>query len=221
MRTHATKPNESLPSGGRIGPNAITQVAAALDGRIGPARARALFEAAGLDAEWRAPPCSLVDEARVVALHRTLWQQLQPAEFRVVMREAGRTTGEYLLANRIPAPAQRLLRALPAMLSGLLLAAAIRRHAWTFAGSGRLHVRGIRQQTFLLEDGPLCRGLEATRPQCDYFAATFERLYRRLVSPALEVIETECAAMGAGACRFEIRRAGTGAGDWDRTRAQS
>ena len=46
-------------------------------------------------------------------------------------------TGDYLLAHRIPKPVQALLKRLPAPLAARVLLAAITRHAWTFAGSGR------------------------------------------------------------------------------------
>ena len=51
---------------------------------------------------------------------------------------------------------------------------------------------------------PLCRGGSAPEPVCDYFAATFERLFRALVSASTSVHETDCRATGAPACRFDV-----------------
>ncbi len=42
----------------------------------------------------------------------------------------------------------------------------------------------------------------ATAPLCDYYAATFERLFRALVHPRAVVVETACEACGADACRW-------------------
>ncbi|MEM1431648.1 MAG: V4R domain-containing protein, partial [Pseudomonadota bacterium] len=42
-------------------------------------------------------------------------------------------------------------------------------------------------------------------PLCHWHAAVFERLFRVLVSPESSVTEVACCAMGAPACRFEIR----------------
>jgi divinyl protochlorophyllide a 8-vinyl-reductase len=50
-----------------------------------------------------------------------------------------------------------------------------------------------------------CRGEQADEPLCDYYAATFERLFGTLVHPRTQVTEVECAAMGAPACLFELR----------------
>jgi divinyl protochlorophyllide a 8-vinyl-reductase len=47
--------------------------------------------------------------------------------------------------------------------------------------------------------------VQAPAPVCDYYAATFEGLFRALVHPAARVVETECEACGAPACIFEAR----------------
>ena len=56
----------------------------------------------------------------------------------------------------------------------------------------------------MIENNPLCRGAVAHAPVCDYFAATFERLFQRLVHPHASVVETDCLAAGGRVCRFEI-----------------
>jgi divinyl protochlorophyllide a 8-vinyl-reductase len=40
---------------------------------------------------------------------------------------------------------------------------------------------------------------------CDYYAATFERLFQALVDRGALVTETECEANGGSACNFEVR----------------
>lgn len=194
-------PGAATAPGARIGPNAITRVAEAL----GRDRAPRVFAVAGLAHHLRAPPEAMVDETEVVRLHRALRGVLGDREARRIARRAGELTGDYLLAHRIPAAARRVLRALPAALAAPLLLAAIRRHAWTFAGSGRFSATAGRPATLVIEGNPLCRGAVSDEPLCDYYAATFERLFRALVHPRARVVETACEACGAGECRFEVR----------------
>jgi divinyl protochlorophyllide a 8-vinyl-reductase len=198
------RPGIAPASGARIGPNAITRVAEALGGAA-PAHAAAVFATAGLAHYLRAPPEAMVDEREVVRLHRALRGVLGERAARRVARRAGALTGDYLLAHRIPAVARGVLRALPAALAAPLLLAAIGRHAWTFAGSGRFTATAGRPATLAIAGNPLCRGAAADEPLCDYYAATFERLFRALVRSDARVVETACEACGADACRFEVR----------------
>lgn len=193
----------------RIGPNAIIQVAAALVAAEGPGPARALFAEAGLQHHLESPPTHMVDESEVVRLHERLRATRTPTECRRIARAAGFATGDYLLAHRIPAPAQRLLRALPAALASRALLAAIGGHSWTFAGSGLYRARpgpwfGGTPVVLTIGRCPLCRGAIAPEPVCDYYAATFERLYAELVSAGARVREVRCHARGDAECAFEI-----------------
>jgi divinyl protochlorophyllide a 8-vinyl-reductase len=122
-----------------------------------------------------------------------------------VMLDAGRRTGDYLLANRIPGPVQHVLRKLPAVLASRVLLAAIGKNSWTFAGSGHLDIKPGRPVRLTLTDCPLCREATSDIPICEYYTATFERLFRELVSPNAVATETSCHATGAPACVFEIR----------------
>lgn len=196
---------DAAASCARIGPNAITQVAAALEAVVGPQRATRVFEAAGLSRHRAVPPAAMVPESEVTALHRALRESLAADERAAVCREAGELTGAYLLAHRIPRPVQALLRVLPAAVASRMLLAAIARHAWTFAGSGRFAVARGDPLVLSIEGCALCRGAATERPDCGYYAATFERLFRTLVSPGSRVREVACEACGAPACRFEVR----------------
>lgn len=188
--------------GGRIGPNAVTRLAEAL----GPVRAREVFAAAGLADRLEAPPDRMVPEAEVVALHRALRARLGEAGADVVSREAGRLTACYLLAHRIPGTLQWVLRHLPGGIAARILVAAIGRHAWTFAGSGRFRVVTGRPLRLEITGGPIARAGAATDPVCAYYAATFESLFRALAGDGSRVVETACQATGAPACVFELRR---------------
>lgn len=188
----------------RIGPNAITRIAEALTRRCGEGTAVEVFAFAGLAAYLREPPQGMVDEEEARRLHGTLRARLgeRAAE---VSRDAGLATAEYLLAHRIPKRAQWLLVRLPARLACRLLLAAIARHAWTFAGSGTFEAMAGRPAILTIRDNPLCRGVRTSRPACDYYAATFERLFQVLVHPASRATEVRCEARGDDACVFELR----------------
>jgi divinyl protochlorophyllide a 8-vinyl-reductase len=208
---------------GRIGPNAVTRLAEALDELRGPPVTDAVFGAAGLLRYRQAPPSAMVDESVVTSLHAALRRTLAPQDAAAVARRAGALTGDYLLAHRIPAPVRALLKALPAPWAARLLVRAMASHAWTFAGSGAFSSvvvsgrpgakagasagaePGRLRLELTVRSCPLCRGTTAPAPVCDYFASTFERLFASLVSRSTRVQETNCQATGATACRFEVR----------------
>jgi divinyl protochlorophyllide a 8-vinyl-reductase len=189
----------------RIGPNAIIRVAEALDAQLGEADRADIFRAAGLDTYLHAMPETMVDEREVIALHHQLRPLLGAARAREVSREAGLRTGDYLLANRIPRPAQWLLRLLPPFLASRVLLKAITANSWTFAGSGTFAATPGHPVRISIAACPLCRDVVADESICDYYAATFERLFRALVSRHARVTETACQATGATACTFEVR----------------
>lgn len=188
----------------RIGPNAILRIADALPLHAGPEAARRVFARAALAHYLRAPPSGMVPERDVRRLHAALAAECGTAQAREVARDAGHRTADYLLAHRIPRPAQRLLRALPARLAAAALARAIRRHAWTFAGSGRFSFAPGVPTVFSIRGNPLLGGGDVA-VACDYYAATFERLFVALVHPRARVREVACEARGDDACRFELR----------------
>lgn len=189
----------------RIGPNAITQVAGALDRTLGTTVTRRLFGLAGLDDYLDRLPETMVPETEVMRLHQVMRERLDSEALADIARRSGLGTADYLLAHRIPVPAQVVLRLLPRPLAARALLAAISRHAWTFAGSGQFTCRAGNPTVLTISDCPICRGTRAGTAACGYYAATFERLFRRLVSSRAVVTETACAAMGAAHCRFEIR----------------
>lgn len=190
---------------GRIGPNAIIRVGEVLLPMIGEAAARGLYERAGLAHYWAAPPEHMVDEAEVRCLHAELRQALGEDRARDVAAAAGRRTADYLLANRIPRAVQALLKRLPAGPASRVLLNAVTRHAWTFAGSGEFEARIGHPVVLVIRRNPLCQGLQSNLPACDFYAATFERLFQVLVHRNARARETACEACGDPECRFEIR----------------
>lgn len=192
----------ATPTGGRIGPNAVLQLLPLIAAAGGPAAVTRVLQVA----EIAAAPADhgMIDEAAAHRLHRAL-RRVDPAGAPALLAEAGRRTGGYVLAHRIPPVAQRALRLLPPALAAPLLARAIARHAWTFAGSGRF--RAETPWRFVLDDNPLVRGEVAERPLCHWHAAVFETLYRALVAGDVRCVETSCGAQaGQGSCRFHLTR---------------
>jgi divinyl protochlorophyllide a 8-vinyl-reductase len=124
------------------------------------------------------PDAGMWPEAACRAAHLAVWQGVPDAAS--ILAEAGQGTADYILAHRIPGPAKWLIRALPATLGARLLTAAIARHAWTFAGSGRFRVVANAPLALEIADNPLGFG-------GDWHAAVFERLYQSLVWPRARV----------------------------------
>jgi divinyl protochlorophyllide a 8-vinyl-reductase len=184
----------------RIGPNAITRLAEAAQDQLGLPACERLFQQAGLAAYRAAPPESMVDEADVVALHRTL-TALHPDRAARVAADAGVRTAHYLLAHRIPGFAQRILRLLPPALAARALIAAIGRHAWTFAGSGRFEARPEHGMAITIDGGPFTGAGPAAASLTAFYEAVFETLFRTLVSTRARIGHTE---QGADACRFAL-----------------
>jgi divinyl protochlorophyllide a 8-vinyl-reductase len=191
----------------RIGPNAILQGIEALRTVVGDEACAALLQRAGLDHHRLQPPAQMVDEADVVRLHQALRAELGLALARRVAWQAGTLTGNYLLAHRIPPLARRWLPRLPRALARRALCMAIGRHAWTFCGSGEFSVLPGRVLRLQIQGCAAARGAQASEPVCDFYAATFERLFRVLVDERLRAVEVACEAMGDDACVFELDRA--------------
>ena len=75
---------------------------------------------------------------------------------------------------------------------------AIRRNAWTFAGSGVCRTAAAPRHLISIRDNPLAM------PDCAWHAAVSARLFGRLVAPGTGIRHTACCRDGAAACRFEI-----------------
>ena len=80
--------------------------------------------------------------------------------------------------------AVRLLQALPARLSGLLLIRAIRGHAWTFFGAGSFKPSGAWK--FEIDRRDADDPVLLPESLFHWYGKVFERLYRRLVSSGCE-----------------------------------
>jgi len=181
-----------------VGPNAVIQLAAALREAGGEAAALDVFSVANAIDVLDEPPGEMVDERiprRLFAAVLALWPSGEAA---ALLHDAGERTADYLLANRIPRPAQALLKILPEALASRALLAAIGRNAWTFAGSGRCTTSHRGKAVIEIKDNPLAT------PHCSWHAGVFERLFGVLVHTRPEVSHPSCCAAGDPVCRFEI-----------------
>lgn len=185
----------------RIGPNAITQLVAVLDRVEGRGFRDQVMAAAGVAVPD--PSLGMIPQADAAAVHLAL-RMAVPERAEGLLRLAGLATGSYILRHRIPKPAQWVIRALPAPLGARVLAGAIARHSWTFAGSGAFRIAGWHPLTFEVAGNPLVAGLRGDHPLCHWHAAVFERLFARLVWRGCVVREVACAAVGDAVCRFEV-----------------
>lgn len=200
-----TPPDARCPAApSRIGPNAIIQMREVMIEELGRREAGRLLAQAGLSAYVFEPPTEMVDEAEVAALHRVLRTAFGEARAGAMAFEAGLRTGRYLLANRIPAPARTILKLLPAPIASRLLLAAIAKHSWTFAGSGRFEVLSTNPALVRITDCALVRGLTLRQPGCAFYTGTFEALFRALVHRTARARQTACEGRGDRACLFEI-----------------
>ncbi len=198
IATAATTREAEPVAAGRVGPNAVIQLAAALRHRLDDRAARAVFARAGRRQWLLAAPREMVDERFARELFETVVALFPETVASGVLSEAGRRTADYVLANRIPRPVRAVLPALPPPLSSRLLMAAIGRNAWTFAGSGAFRAQAGAPRAIEIEANPLAV------PGCPWHVAVFERLFRALVTPHARVRHTRCSCAGAPACRFAI-----------------
>lgn len=163
-------------TGALIGPNAVLQMAWAMEGTIGADAAREVLEVAGIDALPSGE--AMICEGQALRLHHALAMP-HPAEANDIAVAAAVGTADYIIANRIPRLAAMALRWLPAPLAARLLMRAIERHAWTFVGAGAFTVTGPWHFTI-----DRSRSGDATEPPDTLFlwyAHVFARLYSRLV----------------------------------------
>lgn len=182
--------------------SSIAGVAEVLPMRVGSRAAQGLFEAAGLLDAWRRPPRGKVADGELRRLHQVLRDTLGLPEARAVARDAGTRAADRLLAEHIPRARQALMRGLPAALAQRLLQADLGRLAWTFAGDARVRVQS---GLVTIRGNPLCKGVQAAEPGCDFVCALLERLFVVLVNPRCRVVETACESCGDPECRFELR----------------
>jgi len=192
------------PSGGRIGPNAIIRMDEAMRAIVGAAKAEEVFHAAGLSHYLKAHPSEMVSEGEVIALHEAALGLLGPERAAEAGHYAGELTAIYLLEYRIPQPFQLLLKPLPPEWRARLFLAAIRRHAWTFVGSGKLHFVPSHPVVVTIASGPVL-GEETDMVLGAFYSGCFEQLFRRLVHRRTRAEARSEATRTEPTLSFELR----------------
>ncbi len=187
---------EAHNAAGLIGPNAVLQLAAALQRY--PGLAERIFASAGFSRLLTAPPDAMIDQAIPSALFDALWREVPPDQARAIAQDAGRRTGAYILANRIPRPARLILRLLPDAIAAPILLTAIRKHAWTFAGTGTCLTESAPGLVIQIAENPL------KMPESIWHVGVFESLFRALIHPQTQVRHSYASLGGRSADRFDI-----------------
>lgn len=193
---------------GRIGPNAVLQLAAALRAREGETATAAAFDAAGLRRLLQTPPETMVDERDAARLFATMRLGRTAEAADALLAEAGRRTADYVVENRIPRLARGALACAPRRIAVAALLRAIAANAWTFAGSGACRVAMGRPAVIEIADNPIIT------PGCPWHCAVFARMIDRLARGGAPraVRHQDGGAPTPGdrrrLCRFEI--------DWER-----
>lgn len=185
-------------AGARIGPNAIIQVGETLSARHAGDLAQRIYARAGLLAWLHTPPSDMVEEQAVARLFDAVVAEAGDAPARDILREAGRRTGHYILTHRIPAVARAVLPRLPAALALRILLRAIRKHAWTFAGSGTFSYCLTGPPHMTISGNPLIPAVG-----CVWHAAVFETVFAALIGKPLQVRE-DSRRDGTQLSRFAI-----------------
>jgi len=179
-----------------VGPNAILQMIEALITLTGPGACDRVCRRAGLPGIVANPPDHMIPARDALSLHRAVAAELPTYRADEIARDAGRRTGTYILAHRIPAPARTLLRLLPPRLAGPILLKAICRHAWTFAGNAQVTHEAAVPMRLTIHDNPLAM------PGCLWHLSVFETLFNSLVSDDIRVTHRACCAIDGQACEF-------------------
>ena len=150
---------------------------------------------------------SMIPETEAARLHRQLRMD-EPDLAPGLASLAGVETANYILANRIPKPAQWALKALPARPAARILSRAIEKHSWTFAGSGIFRV--LDPWTFEIENNPLVAEETNSGCLCHWHVAVFQQLYQALVARPCQCTETRCGAQSHGnTCHFSLHAGGS------------
>ena len=187
------------PATARIGPNAVIQMGEALRAYGGPEFEHDVFARAGLQHYLSAPPAHMIPEREAIAIFDTLYNDAGVGLYdaNAIARDAGLRTGDYILANRIPKFAKAILKRLPKSLAARALLAAIGKHSWTFAGSGRFSACYGRPLVIEIANNPLAFD------RCAWHCAVFERLFGALVSRKAHAV-CHVGTPSSGDCYFEI-----------------
>ena len=187
-----------------IGPNAIIQMIKTMEEDLGVRQTIDFFIDSKLSQYISHPLVGRVHEEDVCLIHQRLIETYGIEHAKRLSWQAGEKTADYLLKNRIPKLMGLILKHLPIKMSISILLRAISNHAWTFVGSGTFSYQVFKSITIYIESNPICKGIRSSEPVCDYYAGTFEGLFKSLIDTSIEVKEVGCEAQGDLSCSFRV-----------------
>lgn len=178
MQSSSGATSHHPPAPAKIGPNSLIQTVNALMALYAYEDGVCILETGHYAYLLDESPAHMVAESEFDGLVALLADQLGVDAAHNVLTLSGKYTADYLLANRIPGPFQSLLKRLPDAVAYWMLLAAIRNHAWTFAGSGEFGYT-LRPTPLLSITTPIAPGAAVG----GYYSGTFGHLFRELVNP--------------------------------------
>jgi len=188
-----------------MGSNAMAHIIKTMEDNFGTGETIDFFIASRLSQYLSHPLAGRVHEEDVCRIHQHLIETYGLSHAKTLSWQAGQKSADYLLKNKISKPLRFILKRLPIRWSITLLLREISNHAWTFVGSGVFTYQVFKSITFYIESNPICRGIRASEPICDYYAAIFEGLFKNLIHPSIVVKELGCEAQGDPSCSFSVK----------------
>ncbi len=134
----------------------------------------------------------------ILSLFQILERVLPKALASRVVILSARKAAEDLLKEHIPGIAQKMLYTLPDHVSAPLLLDALKRIAWTFAGSGSVRVMAGPPMYLVIDKNP------AVIWGCLWQRALIETVFRNLISARARVEHLRCCKTGQSSCIYVI-----------------
>jgi len=189
----------------KIGPNSIIRTVEALKETYGIPKTNEILEKVGKSIFISSLPSEMIDEEEFHSLAVGLHNFLGTEQANKILKRSGQLTAGYLLQNRIPKPAQRILGILPRSIGLKMLLTAIGKNAWTFVGSGNYTFVVGKTPQITIHNCLACRGVQSDIPVCSFYASTFETLLQSIIGKNIMVNEATCIAQGNPCCSFPIQ----------------
>jgi len=168
----------------------------------GPEIAERIYREAGL--RYLPEPEEPVREKLVAEVHGAI-RRAYPEDWKSIMTEAGEAAADIVATYRIPESAKTMLRRLPWPVATWMLMRSALQNAWTFSGSAE--VSAPKTSSLKIDGNPAIRTHDSSEMVCAFQRALLQSLFRSIIHPRLECVETACEACGHDHCGFELRMA--------------
>lgn len=183
----------------RIGPNALIQTVRALRECCDNDHLHTILDMHQQAYLLERNPADMVKEEEFSQLVESVSRHLGNPTAHDILKASGQYTADYLLAHRIPAFFQALLKVLPRRLALRALLKAIGMHAWTFAGSGTFSYH-VGQRSELIVTSPIQPG-EAVS---GFYGGTFAHLIHTLIDPDAHIEMTLSHSSSNTCCTYIV-----------------